>query len=104
MLHRTPSSQSLRTPSGRVRAARFGRAKRVAAAATTIAASAAALIGIAGQEATHAAVSGPTAAYMTATIADTNFPIPTGALYVANGGADTNPGTLAAPLATIKKA
>src|SRR5262249_31280110 len=35
------------------------------------------------------------------TVADTAYPIPAAALFVANGGADTNPGTQSAPVATI---
>jgi len=34
----------------------------------------------------------------------TTTPTPSGTLYVATGGSDSNPGTLAAPLATIQKA
>src|SRR4051794_40213295 len=107
MLHRTPSSPVLR-PSGRLRATRSRRARRIAGSATALAASAAALVGLAGQQSSHAASAtptlGPTARYGAVTIADTNFPIPTNALYVANGGSDSNPGSLAAPFASIHKA
>ena len=43
-------------------------------------------------------------AYENATIADTNYAIPANALYVSNSGSDTNPGSLAAPFASISKA
>jgi hypothetical protein len=39
--------------------------------------------------------------YEVATIADTAFPIPSGAHFVATNGSDHNPGTLTAPFATI---
>ncbi len=42
--------------------------------------------------------------YQVATIADTNFAIPAGSLFVANDGSDTKSGSLAAPFATIRKA
>jgi poly(beta-D-mannuronate) C5 epimerase len=37
-------------------------------------------------------------------LADTNYPFPEGALFVAADGSDDNPGTEQAPLATIRKA
>jgi parallel beta-helix repeat protein len=96
----------LRSGGARVRAARFRRSRRIAATATTVAAAAAGLVGLANQQASHAAVNGPTAPYEVESIVDTNYPIPTGALYVASDGtgSDTNPGTLTAPFATIPKA
>ena len=42
--------------------------------------------------------------YEVATVDDTNYPIPVGARYVANGGSDANPGSLGLPYATIRKA
>ena len=42
--------------------------------------------------------------YEPATIHDTNYPIPSHALFVANNGNDHNPGTKRAPFATIRKA
>ncbi len=105
MLHRSPSTTSIVTASNRPRRSwARTRAKQLACAGTALAAAAGALFALAGEQASHAATNGPTAAYEAASINDTNFPIPTGALYVANGGSDTNPGTLAAPFATIHKA
>jgi hypothetical protein len=42
--------------------------------------------------------------YEPATIHDTNYAIPAGARFVANGGSDHNPGTIGAPFASIRKA
>jgi mannuronan 5-epimerase len=39
-----------------------------------------------------------------AVLADTSYPVPAGAIVVATGGADGNPGTTAAPLRTIQRA
>ncbi len=55
-----------------------------------------------GNEATGA--TSTVAPWEAPTIADTNYAIPSGALFVANSGNDANQGTQAAPLATIAKA
>jgi parallel beta-helix repeat protein len=39
-----------------------------------------------------------------ATIPDSNYPIPTGAIYLATNGSDSNPGSISAPVATINQA
>jgi hypothetical protein len=107
MLHRSFFASSTGTSHGRTARARTWariRARRVVCAATAITAASAGAVGLMSQQASHAATNGPTSAYEVATIADTNYPIPTGALYVSNAGSDTNPGSLAAPFATITKA
>ncbi|HEY1737272.1 MAG TPA: right-handed parallel beta-helix repeat-containing protein, partial [Acidimicrobiia bacterium] len=50
------------------------------------------------------AATATTPAYGATNIADTNYPIPTGAYYVSNSGSDTNAGSLAAPFASVHKA
>ena len=104
MLHRSSSSPHYRARTGRAGSWARARARRLAIGATALTASAAGVVGLVGQQASHAATSGPSGAYQVATIADTNYPIPTGALYVASNGSDTNPGSLAAPFATFAKA
>ena len=46
----------------------------------------------------------PTPRYEVATIADTNYAIPSGALFVSNTGNDSNVGTQSSPLLTISRA
>ena len=54
-------------------------------------------------QSSHAA--GPmVSGYEQATIADTNFAVPPGAIFVDNNGSDSNAGTQTAPLATLGKA
>ncbi len=108
MLHRPTSAppcsaSSTTSRHGRARSRARSRARRLAGGATALAAASAAVVGLAGQQPSHAATNGPTGAYAVESVADTSFPIPAGARYVASTGSDTNPGTLAAPYATIHK-
>ncbi|HEY1738875.1 MAG TPA: right-handed parallel beta-helix repeat-containing protein [Acidimicrobiia bacterium] len=65
----------------------------------------AAVIGFVGLSPAVARDPGPIAAWETPTLAKIHVaPPPPGSVYVANGGSDSNPGTLAAPFATIHHA
>ncbi len=101
MLHLPTFAQRKLSISGHPRPARHSRARQVVSVTIATTAAAAGLAGLVSQ-ASNAA--DPNATYEVATIPDTNFAIPAGALYVANGGSDSNPGSLAAPFATIHKA
>jgi hypothetical protein len=77
----------------------------VICAGTAVVLGAAALaLGYAVELGSRAATTAAPLPYENATIADTGYPIPAGALFVANSGRDANPGTIGAPFATIRHA
>ncbi len=99
-----PEPQPKLRPSiqARVRASARRHARRVLAAATAVII---AVVAFALRVNNHESRStAATAAYQVATIADTNYAIPAGSLFVANGGSDKGSGSRAAPFATIRKA
>ena len=78
------------------------RARSIAATVTAMSVTAGGIGALIGRDASQATiVSGN---YEVATIADTAYAIPAGAIFVATNGSDTNLGTQASPFATISKA
>ncbi len=81
------------------------RALRSAAASVAIALLAVGIAVVApAARGTRAGADAPSMPYELATIAATSYPIPPGAVFVANWGSDRNPGTVGAPFATISHA
>ena len=89
----------------RGQAAATRRTAKVIGAGMALVVSAAALtLGYAVEQGSRAATAASPIPYEIAAIPDTSYPIPAGALFVANNGNDANPGSLAAPFASIHHA
>ena len=78
------------------------RARSIAATVTAMAVTAGGIGAVVSRDASQAVAIGGN--YEVPTIADTAYTIPPGALFVATNGSDTNPGSQAAPFATIARA